>query len=339
MVRFICTQCFSLKTGDETMKRAIGFSILFVIASFGQTSPKTLPPATAGQPPAKTTIVTKPQVAPAPKPAELTVEQVVQLVQAGLSDDLVIAKIKKNNKAFDLSTDELLKLKAAKVSENIIMLLMDPTAQPKVAPPPPPPPAPATLPTSIPEQDKAVTTGEPKTAFQKTVETQQTNTTVPEEQGLYWLKGGKELVRIEGSAVSNVRTGSTLVSGLTAGIKKAKMNAQLKGARSEFRMKERQPQFYFYLPENASVVDFLLLKIGQRLDVRQIEIGEKTFWKLQAGVDHTAQVEFTYKRIKNRLYLVTPNHELEPGEYGFYSMGVSAVELKNSRVYDFGIDP
>jgi hypothetical protein len=136
------------------MRRLLGFFFIFATICFGQTTPQTLPPATVGQPPVKRTIVTKPRVvtAPAPKPAELTVDQVIQLVKAELSDDLIIAKIKKNNKALDLSTDELLKLKAAKVSENIIMLLMDPTAQPKVAPPPPPPPAPRPEPTPVVEQ-------------------------------------------------------------------------------------------------------------------------------------------------------------------------------------------
>lgn len=104
------------------------------------------------------------KAAPAPAPAliqkteskpvvnELTVEQVAQLVQAGLSEDLIIAKIRKNGKAFDLSTEQLLQLKKARVSDNIIRILMDPQAQTITATPAIPvvPPASAVVPVTVP---------------------------------------------------------------------------------------------------------------------------------------------------------------------------------------------
>src|ERR1035438_10412536 len=78
------------------------------------------------------------------------------------------------------------------------------------------------------------------------------------------------------------------------GIKRMRVNAQLNGPHAQLRIKERQPQFYFYLPEVASIGDYLLLRLAQRPDVRQIEIGEKTIWKEQVGVDHAKEVSFTY---------------------------------------------
>ena len=74
-------------------------------------------------------------------PARLTVEEVVKLFQAGFSEDLIITRIKKNGKAFDLNTDEMLELKKLGVSDNVIKYLLDP-AQPYTPPPPPAPPAP-----------------------------------------------------------------------------------------------------------------------------------------------------------------------------------------------------
>ncbi|MEK7992817.1 MAG: hypothetical protein AAB403_03330 [Planctomycetota bacterium] len=77
-------------------------------------------------------------------------DDVIQLVQAGLSEDLVIAKVKKNGKAFDLSTNQLLQLKKAGVSDNVIRALLDPSAE--LAPQAPaPPPAPAAPPTPSPD--------------------------------------------------------------------------------------------------------------------------------------------------------------------------------------------
>jgi len=250
------------------------------------------------------------------KPAvELTVDDVIKLVQAGLSEDLVIIKIKQNGKAFNLSTEQLLQLKKSSVSDNIIRTMLEPQAKP---------------------ESTAVTTSNIKTTAEKV---KSPNNLIPDEQGVYWFRERKELVRIEGSAVSNIRTGSTLVSKLTFGAKKARLNAQLRGARARLRIKESRPQFYLYLPEGASIGDYLLVKLAQRLDVRQLEMAESTFWKMQSGIDHKKQVDFKYKRIKPRLYLVTPNRDLDPGEYGFFV--AAGIELKKptGRIYDFGIDP
>ena len=41
----------------------------------------------------------------------LTLQEVVQLHNAGFADDVIITRIRKNAKAFDLNTEELLQLK------------------------------------------------------------------------------------------------------------------------------------------------------------------------------------------------------------------------------------
>jgi hypothetical protein len=307
--------------------------LLFSIPSLGAQAAQTPSPKPSTQKSTAPTQKAEPKVEAAKPPSEgLSVEEVIQLVQAGLSEDLVVTKIKKNGKAFDLTTGQLVQLKKAGVSDTIIKLMLDPRAAQESGDRPAAKSAVPVNPTSEPANPPSSPRAEPGS----------TGTLFPDEQGVYWANGGRELVRMEGMGVSNVRTGSTLVSGVTGGIKRARINAQLRGARSEFRMKERQPQFYFYLPENSSIGDYILLKVAQRLDVRQIEIGQQTFWKKQVGVDQAMEVPFTQKRVKSRIYLVTPNHELEPGEYAFYTAaGISAIELKkeSGRVYDFGIDP
>ena len=62
----------------------------------------------------------------------LTVDGVITLVKAGLSDDLIIAKIQKSGQAFDLSTDDMVRLKQAKASDAVIKAMM--TAAPAPAP-------------------------------------------------------------------------------------------------------------------------------------------------------------------------------------------------------------
>lgn len=64
----------------------------------------------------------------APQPT-LSVEQVVQLVQAGVSETVVIAKIRQNGAPFSLSAGQIIELKKAGVSDRIIRALIDPTVE------------------------------------------------------------------------------------------------------------------------------------------------------------------------------------------------------------------
>lgn len=79
-----------------------------------------------------------PQTDVQPAPA-LTVEEIVRLTRAGVAEDLIAAKIKKNGKAFDLNADEILDLKKYGVTETLVKLMLDPTLP--YAPPAPPAPA------------------------------------------------------------------------------------------------------------------------------------------------------------------------------------------------------
>jgi hypothetical protein len=86
----------------------------------------------------------------------LTVAGVVSMLNAGISEDIVLAKIHKSGQTFDLSADDMVALKKAKASDNLIKAMMDatpapaPAATPATAPAPPAQaaaqPAPATQP-------------------------------------------------------------------------------------------------------------------------------------------------------------------------------------------------
>jgi curli biogenesis system outer membrane secretion channel CsgG len=102
------------------------------------------------------------QPAPArPKPAAaagLTPATVKSMIKAGLSEDLIAGRIKKENKPLDLTPDQMIDLKNAGASDRIIALLLDPKTDPgpsavaaKAAEPAPAPtPAPAPVPAAAP---------------------------------------------------------------------------------------------------------------------------------------------------------------------------------------------
>jgi curli biogenesis system outer membrane secretion channel CsgG len=102
-----------------------------------------------------------PKAAPAKAATKATpsrVDSVIESVKAGLSEGLIIRGLQRENKPFDLTTADMVKLKNSGVSENIISVMLDPASAPAAAaapaapapapaaaaaPPPPPPAAPA----------------------------------------------------------------------------------------------------------------------------------------------------------------------------------------------------
>jgi curli biogenesis system outer membrane secretion channel CsgG len=104
----------------------------FVVGiALGQTPPPAAAPKAA------------PKAAPAKaKAAPSPVDSVIESVKAGLSEALIIRTLQRDNKPANLTPADLVKLKNAGVSENIIGVMLDPAAAPAAAAAP----APATVP-------------------------------------------------------------------------------------------------------------------------------------------------------------------------------------------------
>jgi len=110
------------------------------------------PPAAAPKPAPAKPAAAKPAAAPSP------VDSVIQSVKMGLSENLIIKTLQRDNKPMNLTPGDLVKLKNAGVSENIIGVMLDPTSAPApaaavapaAAPAPPPPPEPAPVAVSAP---------------------------------------------------------------------------------------------------------------------------------------------------------------------------------------------
>jgi len=69
------------------------------------------------------------------------VDAVIGMVKAGLSESFIIKKLVKDNKPVNLTTADMVKLKQAGVSENIMSVMMDPSSAASAAAPAPAPPA------------------------------------------------------------------------------------------------------------------------------------------------------------------------------------------------------
>ncbi len=122
---------------------------LFAMVGLAQAPPA---PKPAPAKPAAAKSAAKPAAAPSP------VDSVIQSVKMGLSENLIIKTLQRDNKPMNLTPADLVKLKNAGVSENIIGAMLDPAsapapaaaAAPAAAPAPPPPPRPAPVAVSAP---------------------------------------------------------------------------------------------------------------------------------------------------------------------------------------------
>lgn len=86
-----------------------------------------------------TAVFAAPQTTPAPQANQQSanangVDSIIALVQANMSEGLVLKTIQRQNKAYDLTPDDLLKLQKAGVSERIISAMLDPSTASASAP-------------------------------------------------------------------------------------------------------------------------------------------------------------------------------------------------------------
>ncbi len=78
--------------------------------------------------------------------AELTAADIVRMLRAGVSEDLVVAVVKKHGKPMHLTAEEIIELKASSATDNLVTLLLNPDAEAKPAAPALPATAPAPTP-------------------------------------------------------------------------------------------------------------------------------------------------------------------------------------------------
>jgi hypothetical protein len=261
--------------------------------------------------------------ASAQEPAKrLTNPDIIEMTAAGISDEIIIAKIRSATGAdatkFDTSLDGLKSLKAANVSDAVIRVMINPA-------PPPAPIVAATTPMTV----------DPNFP--------------PPEVGVYW-KDGPTFVFIEGAVISRTKAGGRAASFATDGIRGQHWDAVLEGPASKNHVKDRRPVFYLYVPDGSSAADYALIKLQKKGDRREFQVG--SFGGIgggKSGVKRDKEVACSSEHVGIRMYKITLNEDLKPGEYAFF-MGTGAQSNMSSgrvssssggsaggRVYDFSI--
>jgi hypothetical protein len=329
------------------------FACLMPAASWAQQAPNT-----AKAPAAPKKAATS---SPVPVPQGLTVDGVLTMVQAGLSEDVIIARLRKEGKAFDLSPDDLVRLKKANTSDNVLKVMMDPKA-PMAAPAVAAAPAPVVVQTpvaalaAIPVINPSGATPSPGTNAAGDPNDPMT----PHDSGI-WIStkdrdGKPQMIVLERAAYQGAKTGGVFTSAMTYGIKKAKEKAVIPGSRASIRTQDASPVFYFYFDDKAAGLgksyfgvgnlsnpnQFALIKLDVNKSNRETTIMEFGAFGSSSGTNTKSMIGFKSERIRTGLYKVTMNRPLEQGEYcflasagfgGAYGAGAAgAVDL-----FDFSI--
>ena len=233
----------------------------------------------------------------------LTNQDIIDMVKLGLSNDVIIAKIRgahgQDQLAFDTGVAGLKSLKAANVPDEVIKVMINP----------------APVPISIaPAAGGAQAAPDPNFP--------------PAEVGVYWRDG----------------------SFFTYGMRSEHWDAYLEGPTSKNRVKDRQPQFYFYVPDGISAADYVLIRLEKKGNRREFQVG--SFGGVTAGksgVKQDKEVLFKAEHVAVRTYKITLESDLKPGEYAFFQ-GTGQQTMMASghgsspsggstsgRIYDFSV--
>jgi hypothetical protein len=285
------------------------------------------------------------QNAPKPANAGMSVADVQDMVKAGLSEDLVIAALRKDNKKFDLGAQDMLQLKKAGVSDNIIKVMLDPSA-------PVASPAAQALAGGVVGIRPARASGATPDAgvSEAAIEANVNNPEAPHDSGIYLFAGDK-MTELERAAPQGTKTGM-LGHVLTYGIVKGKTKAVLPGPRASIRTGEERPVFYFYFEDKSAALgktgfgaqtvsnpnQFSLLKLDQKKDSREVVIGTIGFASTSTGNESKSEIAFKSDKIRPGVYRVIPTANMEPGEYCFASASTSGA-AHAADLFDFSINP
>src|SRR5262245_26747944 len=230
----------------------------------------------------------------------LTNQSVVEMVKAGLSERVIIAKIRTSPTNFDTSTDALIALKKNGVSEKVIETIMSPTA---AAAPVAPPAAPS----------GSVAAAPPAAGY------------APSRPTVFLVVGGKEVeLTASGGEVQRNRTPYSRSTELV-----------IAGNKAKNRTPERQPVFVV----TSEPGEMPLVRLDPGKSDRNLKIGSRSRVPYAGststrGLRSEDRLEGSAERDSRGLYRIRPRAPLASGEYGFVATRGGSPNAGTSS-YDF----
>lgn len=252
--------------------------------------------------------------------------EVTMLLNAGLGAEAVIAKIETSEGNYDTSTETILQLARDGMPSAVIAAMVKKSS------------APVAMSDNSPDP------------------------TVPHYPGFYMFDDWSPAARmwkIDPTTSSQTKTGGLLGYVVTGGLASMSYKAVIQGESAKINTPRTRPDFYAYFGDpdtqqssmfasgfSGSVQtpnEFSLIKFDEKKDRREARVGSFNIAGAKTGVMDKDRIPFTYRQIAPNVYSVTPEIDLEPGEYGFIfavsggaGPGLSGGAA-GARVFDFTV--
>ena len=263
----------------------------------------------------------------------MTNDEVISLARAGLNPSLIVGKIRTSKTNFNLSTDSLIALKKAGVSDDIVAAMLEAKSGRSVN---------AAAPTTN-GSAPIGPLGDPNDPMAK------------HNYGIFLYEekdGVKKMTALKANVSAQNRTGGMFTSSLTYGIGKVKTKSNLPGRNADLQLQSTSPTFYFYLDITsgglntssgvpADPKEFTLVRFNQRSDNREVTIGKSNAFGAKGGLSDEYVVQFKAEDMGNGIFKVTPAAGLTKGEYGFYLVNSGNSNTSagvGSKFFDFGVN-
>ncbi len=243
-------------------------------------------------------------------------QSVLDLVRLGLSEQIILSKIKASSNDYDMSINQLLALKEAGATDAIVAAMLD------------------------------ADTDESKKVYDLN------DYHSPHRPGIYYYNTANELVELLPSVTTESKTRNALGAHFSYGIAKMKMVSQVPGldARTQFGT---VPKFYFYFNQQDAAFDqqmagvyafasatspneFQLARMDERKGTRELLVGSMNGFTQESGLDEKQMRTFTMKQVVPGIFEVEFSRP-EQGEYCFVYSGSAPGYGGQQKVYDFGI--
>lgn len=263
--------------------------------------------------------------------------EIVKMIKAGLSDDLIIASINAQPGVYDISGEGLVAFKASGASDKLLAAIIAKSAPPAAPTPAPGSSAAATAPS-------VEVTTDPDDPMSK------------HDVGVYLVKmdhgGQRRMVFVDRAGEAGVKTSNLAGAAFSYGIATAKLKAEIPGSHAPVRATDARPVVYMYFPEMSglgsfggtemisSPNQFTLMRLEVKKNRRETQVGKVGLYRSQVGADEKRELLFNSERIRSGMYKITPKEDLKPGEYAFIMATGGAGRATGTTVviYDFGVD-
>jgi hypothetical protein len=265
--------------------------------------------------------------------SSLSFDDVLSMLEVRVPEHIIVKKVKKNAKAFDLSPSQLVTLKKASASDDLIEVLMDPDhpySPPGAAAAAPPPPAPKEPePLAPPPPSVAKPAPAPRTQ------------TLDVGVGVYLKKGG-EWIGVQPEIVS-WKTAGTIKSIASVGVVRRDLNGNIDGPSSKNSV-VTPLEVLIVTPEGVAIAEYQLIRLRVNDDNNYREFRSVTGGILnhRSGAMRDL-VPFESKKIASRSFLVIVPASIGRGEYGFLPPGAggssttASVSSAYGKMYTFRI--